>query len=93
MKFESIAPSQTVTHALNHLAEHPELVAPLRDEIETCIAEDGWTGPALGNMWKLDSLLRESLRFYGVAIRKYCPTLLPPTTPTVRASLALARQS
>ena len=87
--------SQTATHALYHLAEHPELVAPLRDEIETCIAADGWTGTALGNMWKLDSLLREILRFYGVGMCKYHANphpLSPIHTPLVhihRADFAL----
>ena len=62
--------SQTLSHALYHLAEKPELVAALREEIETAIAADGWTAPALGKMWKLDSLLRETLRYYGVSLRK-----------------------
>ena len=63
--------AQTITHALYHLAEKPEFIPQLRAEIETCIAADGWTGTALGNMWKLDSLLRETLRYHGVTLRKY----------------------
>ncbi|PIL30234.1 cytochrome P450 [Ganoderma sinense ZZ0214-1] len=60
---------QTATHALTRLAEHPELLAPLRDEIEKSIAaEGGWTHAALANMWKLDSLLRETLRFHGIGL-------------------------
>ncbi|PIL30270.1 cytochrome P450 [Ganoderma sinense ZZ0214-1] len=60
--------SNTITHALTHLAEEPELVEPLRDEIEKSIAADGWTGAALANMWMLDSLLRETLRFHGIGL-------------------------
>nr|VWO96212.1 Cytochrome P450 51 [Ganoderma boninense] len=60
--------SNTITHALTRLAEDPELVGPLRDEIEKSIAADGWTSPALANMWKLDSLLRETLRFHGIGL-------------------------
>ncbi|PIL30289.1 cytochrome P450 [Ganoderma sinense ZZ0214-1] len=56
-------------HALYHLAEKPEIVGSLRDEIEAAISADGWTGPiALGKMWKLDSFLREILRFHGVGL-------------------------
>ncbi|KAM5541320.1 hypothetical protein V8D89_004874 [Ganoderma adspersum] len=60
--------SNTITHALNRLAEHPELLAPLREEIETSISADGWTSAALANMWKLDSLLRETLRYHGIGL-------------------------
>lgn len=67
---------QTITHALTRLAEQPELLGPLRDEIEKSIVADGWTSAALANMWKLDSLLRETLRFHGISLRK-TPSPLP----------------
>ncbi|PIL27970.1 cytochrome P450 [Ganoderma sinense ZZ0214-1] len=60
--------SNTITHALTRLAEQPELLTPLRDEIEGSIAADGWTPAALANMQKLDSLLRETLRFHGIGL-------------------------
>ncbi|KAM5535260.1 hypothetical protein V8D89_011066 [Ganoderma adspersum] len=60
--------SNTITHALTRLAEQPELLGPLRDEIEKSISADGWTSVALANMWKLDSLLRETLRFHGISL-------------------------
>ena len=50
------------------LAAHPEWVTPLREEIEPIIASEGWTRAALGKMWKLDSLLKESQRFHGIGI-------------------------
>ena len=54
-----------ITHALYDLAAHPEWFTPLREEIEPIIAAEGWTKAALGKMWKLDSMLKESQRFNG----------------------------
>ena len=51
-----------------HLAEKPHLLTPLREEIEATIAADGWTATALGKMRKLDSILRETLRYNGLAL-------------------------
>ncbi|KAI1787002.1 cytochrome P450 [Ganoderma leucocontextum] len=58
--------SNTITHVLYHLAEKPDLLKPLREEIEASISADGWTSAAMGKMWKLDSILRETLRYHGV---------------------------
>ena len=54
-----------------HLAEKPDLLVPLREEVEACIAADGWTAAALGKMRKLDSVLRETLRHNGIALGAY----------------------
>lgn len=63
---------QTITHALYHLAERPELLQPLREEIETLLKEEGgWTKNALAKMWKLDSFLRESQRHNGVNLSEH----------------------
>ncbi|GJE99517.1 cytochrome P450 [Phanerochaete sordida] len=63
MNFVSIhTTSNSFTHAIYHLAARPELIAPLREEIDTVIAYEGWTKAAMGKMWKLDSFMRESLR-------------------------------
>ncbi len=59
---------QSITHALYHLAERPELLAPLREEIGPLIREEGWTKNSMAKMWKLDSFLRESQRHNGVNI-------------------------
>ncbi|GJE97793.1 cytochrome P450 [Phanerochaete sordida] len=58
--------SYTFTHAIYHLAAQPEFIAPLRDEVEGVIAEEGWTKNAICKMRKVDSLLRETLRYNGV---------------------------
>ncbi|PIL30271.1 cytochrome P450 [Ganoderma sinense ZZ0214-1] len=57
-----------ITHALYHIAENPALATSLREEAQTCISANGWTGTALGSMRKLHSLLRETLRHYGVGL-------------------------
>ncbi|KAI0828877.1 cytochrome P450 [Trametes gibbosa] len=60
--------SNSVTHALYHLAEHPEILQPLREEMEPILKEEGWTKSAMGKMWKLDSFLRESQRYNGIGL-------------------------
>ena len=59
---------QILTHTLYHLAEEPGLLVPLREEIEANISAHGRTATALGNMWKLDSTIREVLRHYGIGL-------------------------
>ncbi|KAJ7148805.1 cytochrome P450 [Mycena crocata] len=59
--------SNSFTQALYHLAANPEYVAPLREEMEAALREDGWSKAAMGKCSKLDSFLRESQRFSGVS--------------------------
>ena len=73
-------PFQTITYVLYYLAEKPEFLALLREEIQTSISADGWTGAAMGNMWKLDSILRETLRYHGVGL---CKCIHSPTASLV----------
>ncbi|RDB27706.1 Ent-kaurene oxidase [Hypsizygus marmoreus] len=54
--------AMTFTHALFYLAEHPEYVKPMRDEIEEIIDREGWTHSGMGRMVKLDSFIKESQR-------------------------------
>ncbi|KAM5540999.1 hypothetical protein V8D89_005310 [Ganoderma adspersum] len=69
LNFASIhTTSSNLTHVIYHLAEKPHLLVPLREEIEATIAADGWTATALGKMRKLDSILRETLRYNGLAL-------------------------
>ena len=53
---------QTFTTAFYHLLSNPEYIEPLRHDVETAIAEDGWTKAAMDRMLKVDSFLRESRR-------------------------------
>lgn len=57
---------QSLTHALYDLAAHPECLEPLREEVETVVASDGWTKAGLNKMWKVDSFLKESHRWNGL---------------------------
>ncbi|KAF7342895.1 Cytochrome P450 [Mycena sanguinolenta] len=59
--------ANSFTQALFHLAQGPEYVGPLREEIEAVIAEEGWTKSAMSKCIKLDSFLRESQRYNGAS--------------------------
>ncbi|EXL39125.1 hypothetical protein FOCG_18114 [Fusarium oxysporum f. sp. radicis-lycopersici 26381] len=54
--------SATTIHALFDLCAHPEYIEPIRNEVETEIANHGWTLSAIANMKKLDSFIKESQR-------------------------------
>ncbi|KAL0572022.1 hypothetical protein V5O48_009943 [Marasmius crinis-equi] len=53
------------TSTFYYLAAHPELHDPLREEIESVVAEEGWTKSAVARMHKLDSVLKEAQRLAG----------------------------
>ena len=79
--------SQSLTHVVLDLASHPECFESLREEIEPIVAKEGWTRAALGKMWKLDSLLRESQRLHRIGISmsasRPCPACPPRLTPVL----------
>ncbi|KAH8996774.1 cytochrome P450 [Lactarius akahatsu] len=54
--------STTFTNVLYHLLSNPEYVEPLRQDVETAVAEEGWTKAGLDKMHKIDSFLRETQR-------------------------------
>jgi hypothetical protein len=53
---------QTFTNVLYRLLSNPEYVEPLRHEVETTVAEEGWTKAGMDKMPKIDSFLRETQR-------------------------------
>jgi cytochrome P450 len=63
----------TATNAFYNLAAMPELVSELRNEAMTVLAETGgvFTSVALQNMKKLDSFLKETLRYHPVTFGEY----------------------
>ena len=65
---------QTFTHALLHLAAHPEWAKPLREEVESIIADEGWTKASMQKMRKIDSFMRESSRVNALSLSesKFC---------------------
>jgi hypothetical protein len=58
------------SHALFELACMSQSdIKQIRDEITTVLEEEGgWSKPALGRLWLLDSLLREVARVYGLGL-------------------------
>ncbi|KAI0046794.1 cytochrome P450 [Auriscalpium vulgare] len=70
----------TFTHVMYHLAANPEYQAPLREEVETIIAEEGWTKAAMSRMWRVDSFIRESQRVNGMGEASMMRLALRPFT-------------
>ncbi|EIW87324.1 cytochrome P450 [Coniophora puteana RWD-64-598 SS2] len=60
--------SMSLTHALYSLAANPQYIKPLREEVETVVAAEGWTKNALAKMRKIDSFLKEEQRRYGIGV-------------------------
>ena len=48
---------------LYDLAAYPDYVAPIREEVETVVAKSGWTKSGMMRMYKLDSFIKEVLRY------------------------------
>ncbi|OCL05915.1 putative cytochrome P450 [Glonium stellatum] len=65
ISFAAIRTSSSVpTHLLYDLCARPEYIEPLRQEIETVLAEEGsFTKSGLNKLIKLDSFMKESQRF------------------------------
>ena len=60
-----------MSDALYHLAARPEFVSPLREEVEKVVAEEGWSKASMQKLRKIDSFLRETLRYRGIDFCKY----------------------
>ncbi|EAW12417.1 cytochrome P450 [Aspergillus clavatus NRRL 1] len=71
ISFAAIRTSSSVpTHLLYDLCAQPEYIAPLREEIESVLCEEGslLTKTALSKLVKLDSLMKESQRFNPLSL-------------------------
>ena len=64
-----MAASQSFAYALYRLATFPEYIQPLREEVETVVAQEGWTKQAMQRMRKVDSFLKECQRMDGLGSR------------------------
>ncbi|KAG6332745.1 hypothetical protein ID866_6343 [Astraeus odoratus] len=62
----NLAAIHTFLQVLYNLAANPQYIQPLREEVESVIAEEGWTKNALQKMRRVDSFLKESQRFEGI---------------------------
>ncbi|KAM5542434.1 hypothetical protein V8D89_003893 [Ganoderma adspersum] len=54
--------SGAFTHTLYNLAAYTQYIAPLREEVESVVAAEGWSKASIGKMRKLDSFFKESMR-------------------------------
>jgi cytochrome P450 len=60
----SSAPSSLVTQLVFQTLQHPEYIAPLREEIKQLVDEYGWSERTLNEMVKVDSFIRECNRLF-----------------------------
>ncbi|KAG9310147.1 cytochrome P450 [Chiua virens] len=58
--------SNSFAHALFFLAENPQYLQPLREEVESIVEKEGWSKTSLGKMRKIDSFLKETQRLVGI---------------------------
>ncbi|KAJ6516233.1 cytochrome P450 [Mycena sanguinolenta] len=58
--------TDTFTHVLYDIAAYPHHVEPLRAEIQSVVQKEGWTRASLNKMYKVDSFLSESQRYWGI---------------------------
>ncbi|RYP45941.1 hypothetical protein DL768_007781 [Monosporascus sp. mg162] len=63
LSFSSIyTTTDLLCQVLINLAQHPEVVEPLRDEVRAVLGQDGWKKDSLSNMKLLDSVMKETQR-------------------------------
>ncbi|KIM34987.1 hypothetical protein M413DRAFT_449945 [Hebeloma cylindrosporum] len=58
----------TISQALCELAERPKYIQPLREEVDSVLANEGWTKASVGQLYKLDSFFRETQRYDGLGL-------------------------
>ncbi|GAW21478.1 hypothetical protein ANO14919_109970 [Xylariales sp. No.14919] len=63
LSFSSIyTTADLVSQVLINLAQHPDILEPLREEIRTVVGQKGWQNDSLFNMKLLDSVMKETQR-------------------------------
>jgi cytochrome P450 len=68
-----------LTQVLFDLAQHPELIEPLRKEAISILREDGWKGLSQHSLKLLDSVIKETQRLKPIGISRSRYTLHPPS--------------
>ena len=58
------------TQTLLDIAQHPEIIEPLRQEITSVLRDAGWTKKGLYEMKLLDSVIKESQRVKPISVGK-----------------------
>ncbi|KAH9992044.1 cytochrome P450 [Russula vinacea] len=61
------SPPMTLTQVLYRLLANPEYIELLRQEVDTVIAQEGWTKSGMDKLHKTDSFIREVQRIDGLA--------------------------
>jgi cytochrome P450 len=59
-----------LTQVLFDLAQHPELIEPLRKEAISVLGEDGWKGLSQHSLKLLDSVIKETQRLKPIGISR-----------------------
>ena len=74
--------TQLITNSIFNLATYPELVSTLRTEIYSVRQQSGgdWTLESMGKLKKLDSFLKETLRYNGHLTATFQRNVLRPIT-------------
>lgn len=74
--------SQLITNAIFNLATYPEYVPILKEEIDSVLEESGgeWTLESMGKLKKLDSFMKETLRYNGHLTATFQRKALRPIT-------------
>ncbi|KAI6040003.1 cytochrome P450 [Pisolithus marmoratus] len=57
-----------LSQVLLNLAENPQYIQELRDEVEAVVSKHGWTKEAIPEKRKVDSFLKETQRFEGISV-------------------------
>jgi hypothetical protein len=74
------------------LAEYPEYIEPLCEEIEMIIIEEGWTKASLAKMRKLESFFRETQQLRITAVGTWI-ALHVNTSPDEVLSVVISRMT
>jgi hypothetical protein len=61
-----------LTQVLFDLAQHPELIEPLRKETISVLSKDGWKGVSQHSLQLLDSVVKETQRLKPIGISRSC---------------------
>ena len=75
------------------LGRNPQYIKLLREEVDRVVHGFGWTKDAVAKMRKIDSFIKEALRFEGSSTSMHFPgPLLPPSLYFLAAAVRKARE-
>ena len=68
----NVTTAELLKQTLISICSQPELISPLRAELDTAIADHSWSAAGLFNMRLLDSVIKETQRLYPLGEGKSC---------------------